>query len=257
MPRTIMGNSRANLIVEIGETDDLDIFGLGGDDRIFSGSGNDHLIGGQGNDWLSGGDGDDKLWGGNGAEDPIKPEYGNDHLFGGFGNDQLFGQSGSDTLDGGEGNDRLNGGRGDDNLTGGRGTDVMWGDEGKDLFIFEPTGVGPNNQILNDSTLDLQTMDRIMDFISTQDRIAFRGLGAAVDSVNYTEINLFGAAYSDVLATAASLIAGGMTYAFVANGDDGFLFADTNADGAVDLGVKLESLWNMSMFAASDIVLLV
>lgn len=254
--RTIFGTWGFDPIFEEAATDDLEIFAFDGNDLVFSGSGNDRLVGGKGNDQLNGGDGNDTIWGGNGpVEDRYSPDYGADRLFGGMGNDHLFGQGGNDWLEGGGGHDEINGGRGDDTILGGCGTDKMWGDEGKDRFIFSPMFQGENNQPILDSSLDQQTMDRIYDFVSGYDSIAFRGADAGVEWANYLEVDMFaGASYADVLTTASGIIASGKTYAFVADGANGYLFVDMNRDGNVDQGVMLAGLHNTSMFAASDLI---
>jgi Ca2+-binding RTX toxin-like protein len=252
--RTIYGTPIGEFIDESCATDDVQIFGGGGNDFINGGTGNDELIGGAGDDKLNGFDGDDWLWGGDGVfEDPTKPDQGNDILRGEYGNDHLFGQSGNDILEGGEGHDELNGGRGDDKITGGWGHDRMWGDAGKDQFIFNHS-IGANNQLYCDSSLNAQSMDEIFDFVSGQDQIAFRGMASA-DAANYGELDMFpGASYADVLRVGTAIIASGKTYAFVADGNDGYLFADQNGDGVVDMGVQLHHLHNTSMFAPTDLI---
>jgi len=76
-------------------TQDVVIFGGGGDDLIFGGSGNDRISGGDGNDLIFGGSGNDKISG----------DDGNDRLFGQGGDDELRGGLGRDLCDGGDGND--------------------------------------------------------------------------------------------------------------------------------------------------------
>jgi Ca2+-binding RTX toxin-like protein len=252
--RTRYGSPFDEFIDESCATDDVQIFGGGGKDFINGGTGNDELIGGAGDDRLNGFDGDDWLWGGDGVfEDPTNPDQGSDTLRGESGNDHLFGQSGNDTLYGGEGNDELNGGRGDDTIIGGWGSDRMWGDAGKDTFVLAAST--PWNQLICDSSLNGQWMDQIFDFVSTQDKIRFAGLAAAVEDVNYKEIDMFpGASYADVLRMGTAIIAGGKTYAFVADGNDGYLFADMNGDHVVDMGVKLHHLATTSLFAPTDLI---
>jgi Ca2+-binding RTX toxin-like protein len=237
------GNDRADLS---SFCDDFVIFGFAGDDRIFSGSGNDALIGGDDEDQLRGGAGNDELWGGRGPDElATDPEYAGDWLLGEEGNDRLFGGADKDFLDGG---------RGDDVLIGGRGADVMRGDEGNDTFLFNHNWREGNEPSISDSMPGLQSMDHIEDFISGKDMLLFTGHAAGEDGVNYGEMDVSGD-FSTVLSAAAGIIGGGATYAFVADGLNGFLFVDMNGDSVVDLGVMLASLRNTSMFAASDIVL--
>ncbi|WP_426041254.1 hypothetical protein [Brevundimonas sp. TWP2-3-4b1] len=105
----------------------VDLFGLGGNDRLFGGAAGDILDGGDGDDYLVGGAGADRLVGGAGndvmygGEAGSSVSSGQDVLNGGDGDDQLFG---SGTLDGGAGNDIIRGsgiligGQGDDQLSG-------------------------------------------------------------------------------------------------------------------------------------------
>lgn len=255
MARTIPGTSRADDFDFSGESDDLNIFGFKGNDVLRSGSGNDLLVGGLGNDNLFGGDGNDTLWGGNGETERIDDaDTGNDRLFGGAGHDKLFGQNGNDQLFGGEGDDTLNGGRGADSLKGGIGTDVLIGDEGADRFEFDGRSVDENGNLVRDSSLFLQTMDRVMDFVHSQDQIVFTGGMVGIENGNYIELDRPGADYSTILSVANDrMLETGMTYVFIADGTNGFLFADVNGDKHPDMGIMLMGVHNTSMFAAWDI----
>ncbi|MEM6624138.1 MAG: DUF4114 domain-containing protein [Pseudomonadota bacterium] len=118
------------------------LFGMAGHDSVSGGdgadilrgnSGDDSLGGGTGSDVLYGGKGDDTL-GGSGGDDALYGDSGNDKLFGGAGVDQLTGGSGDDALDGGSGHDTLDGGSGVDSLEGGLGNDVLKGGSGSDVL---------------------------------------------------------------------------------------------------------------------------
>ena len=76
-------------------SENLALYGHGGDDVLTGGYGTDTLNGGAGNDALNGGSGDDTLYGGDGS----------DTLNSGSDDDTLYGGGGSDTLIGGAGND--------------------------------------------------------------------------------------------------------------------------------------------------------
>lgn len=78
-------------------------------------------------------------------------------------------------------------------------------------------------------------MDRIMDFMSGQDRIQIHFAPCGADGVNYAELDLPGAGFADVYGAAKGIIEAGMVYAFVADGENGFLFADSNRDGEIDI----------------------
>jgi Ca2+-binding RTX toxin-like protein len=99
----------------VANTSLIQVFGLGGNDRITLDESNGALPAA-------------RLFGG----------AGNDTLTGGSGDDSLFGQSGNDTLLGKGGNDLLFGGAGDDVLTGGDGNDQLFGEAGNDLMIWNP-----------------------------------------------------------------------------------------------------------------------
>jgi RTX calcium-binding nonapeptide repeat (4 copies) len=97
------------------ESQDVDIFAGGGNDRVTNTT----------NYWTR----VDGLFGAD-----VLDGQGNDVLIGGAGNDRLFGQAGKDTLLGGPGNDRINGGGGNDIVDCGPGKhDIGIGGPGKDL----------------------------------------------------------------------------------------------------------------------------
>jgi Ca2+-binding RTX toxin-like protein len=127
----------------VANTSEIEIFGLGGNDRLsltetngalpradlFGGDGNDTLIGGSAADFLFGQLGNDTLIG-NGGNDFLFGGAGDDILTGGSGNDQVFGEAGNDRMiwnpgdgtdvnEGGDGNDtvEVNGGNGAENFT--------------------------------------------------------------------------------------------------------------------------------------------
>ncbi|HIK06317.1 MAG TPA: hypothetical protein IGS40_16640 [Trichormus sp. M33_DOE_039] len=140
----INGNSLNNLLV--GDVNDDQIYGYGGDDTIDGGYGNDSLYGGDGNDTIYGSYSNDKLDGGYG-DDILYGDTGEDILEGSYGDDRLYGGAQSDRLSGGENNDLLKGGSEDDILEGGYGNDILNGDEGNDSLDG-----GGNDDILIGST---------------------------------------------------------------------------------------------------------
>jgi Ca2+-binding RTX toxin-like protein len=99
----------------VANTSRIQIFGLGGDDRLSLNDTNGVLPRAS-------------LYGGSG----------NDTLIGAAAADFLFGQAGNDTLLGNGGNDFLFGGAGDDLLTGGAGNDMVFGEAGNDRMIWNP-----------------------------------------------------------------------------------------------------------------------
>ncbi len=170
-------NNLGLFALDIGTTENLDVNGQGGDDRISirdltgvadlrtidvdGGDGNDVINGsflmpgitfiargGAGNDIIFGGAGNDVLLGEDGR-DIILGGDGNDFISGGDGNDILLGSDGNDVILGGRGRDVLSGGRGNDILLGGDDNDVLLGGEGND-FLDGGNGIdslngGPGN----------------------------------------------------------------------------------------------------------------
>lgn len=97
----------------VANTNEIDVFGQGGDDTITVNESNGpmpavHVFGGDGNDKITGGSGADLLFG----------QAGDDTIKGGGGNDLLFGGAGNDTLDGGSGDNQLFGEAGNDLMLG-------------------------------------------------------------------------------------------------------------------------------------------
>ena len=163
----------------------IDVFGLGGNDRIIlkgltipvlvdAGDGNDRvdasgvkavgvtLLGGAGNDVLKGG-------------------AGADVIDGGPGNDRIIGNGGNDTLRGGEGNDIFvwHDGDGNDSIDGGGGTDtvkVELGDKGDVVQVnADATRVTVSRSNLTPFVLELTTIERlILDAEDGADRIVVK-----------------------------------------------------------------------------------
>ncbi|GAB5512219.1 MAG: hypothetical protein Rhims3KO_36200 [Hyphomicrobiales bacterium] len=98
---------------------------LHGDDVVSSfGTNNRNLYGGFGDDKLAGSSGSNYLYGGSG-NDELTGGHDDDHLNGGSGSDVLFGAAGDDNLFGWLGDDRIAGGDGNDDVYGGPGTDTV------------------------------------------------------------------------------------------------------------------------------------
>jgi Ca2+-binding RTX toxin-like protein len=128
-----------------GEAGDDSIYGQEGQDTITGGTGNDLVFGGAGNDQLDGGNDNDKVSGGTG-NDAIQGGLGNDVLDGGVGNDVVDGGAGNDTVSGGVGTDTLKGGANDDTYVFvlGSGTDTIEDTSGNDKIVLNGGGVGIN-----------------------------------------------------------------------------------------------------------------
>lgn len=125
----------------------VDLFGLGGDDRLIGSPAGDYIDGGPGMDIIRGGRGDDILIGGGRDDaDLIEGNAGNDRIVGvgilrgGTGNDSIFG-IGTAILEGGPGDDELSAGRQRQTMIGGPGNDILIGAVNRERF---PSG--PNNR---------------------------------------------------------------------------------------------------------------
>ncbi len=203
-----------------------DLSGGDGDDLIKGNSGDDTVSGDAGNDTLSGGKGDDELHGGSGADildgnsgddfifggsgdDVLKGSSGADALSGDSGDDQLDGGSGDDVLSGGEGNDALRGGTGDDQLAGGSGSDVLDGAKGNDVLL----GDGGSDRLKGGSGNDTLSGGEGKDHLNG---------GSGDDLLN-------GGAGSDRVYLGA-----GDDIAFGGADSDRFVFRSEDLDGATD-----------------------
>lgn len=212
---TLAGHEGADALY--GESGQDRLSGFEGNDTLFGGSGNDELYGYLDHDQLNGGSGDDLLDGGSGHDRLVgdvaldmlnSPDRtSNDTLSGGDGQDTLYGGFGNDVLMGGNGNDLLVGDTGDDTLVGGMGQDTLTGgsgrDSGRDVFVFNPS---------NEAYLTT-----ITDFVSGEDRIDVSGFTLA----GFT----------------STAIRNSVTF----NATTRMITADFNADGFLDLNVRLTS----------------
>jgi Ca2+-binding RTX toxin-like protein len=229
------------------------VYGGDGNDRIFYGDttsnvilfgdnmtspgahdGNDTIVSGSGDDYIYGGGGNDRIWGG----------AGNDVIYG----DMPFGSAkGDDLIVGGAGTDYIYGGAGNDQIWGGRDVDYLTGGSGADTFAFAA----------GDSGLHYADADVIYDFTPSFDR-GFPGdvidVGSKGTSSNFGHITIdtshqftWAAEYEHALssANAAMQIHPTREYEFVTDGQDGWLFADTNGDHRVDTGIELRGVTDM------------
>jgi Ca2+-binding RTX toxin-like protein len=228
----------------IGTQGDDALQGTSGNDVIFGLAGNDSLLGHEGNDLVCGNEGDDIVVGGQGDDTAVGGQ-GNDVVFGNLGNDMLLGNLGNDALYGGQGDDTIYGGQGDDYIVGGAGNDLLVGGLGNDTFAFNE---GDTNYVPATGT-----GDTIADFATGQDKIDFLQ-GPAGTATNFVATSIGSAAFATIEAAAKALIGGNVQYVFVADGADGFLFADENHDGAIDDVVKLAGVGAAAGLKFSDIV---
>ena len=220
------------------------VAGLDGDDSIVGGAGNDTLLGNTGDDVLLGNTGDDQLYGGQG-DDKLVGGQQNDIVVGNQGDDVLLGNQGNDTLFGGVGNDTLFGGQGNDLLWGGQGNDLLYGNEGKNTFGFNPGDTGFLSGV--------GTGDTIGDFKTGSDHIDFAS-GSAGSAQNFGATSTTSTDFASIQAQAQKLINGGDTYAFVADGVDGYLFTTGGNGATIQDAVKLAGAGTIDSLHAQDIV---
>ena len=109
--------------VQLQQGQEIQVLGLGGDDRIV-------LKGLNRNALVDGGDGNDKIDG-----HKVTNSLASLTLLGGNGKDRLIGGRGNDILRGGDGKDFLSGEKGEDLLDGGLGNDILIGGPGQDVLI--------------------------------------------------------------------------------------------------------------------------
>ncbi|MEO0987541.1 MAG: pre-peptidase C-terminal domain-containing protein [Cyanobacteria bacterium J06639_14] len=166
----IVGTEAAETLV--GDAEDNNIDGLGGEDTI---------AGGLANDLILGGDGDDVLRGDRNSRSTQDGEPGGDDIiFGGEGNDRIGGKAGNDILSGDAGDDFIWGDDGDDILMGVTGNDILTGDNsssgsGSDTFVF---GNGDGTDTITDFEVGL-------DFIGlVEGELVFEDLSFTQDGDN-------------------------------------------------------------------------
>ncbi|SEL57052.1 epralysin. Metallo peptidase. MEROPS family M10B [Pseudomonas agarici] len=136
-----------------------------------------------------------------------------EHATGGAGHDLLLGNDGVNELRGGAGNDILHGAGG---------ADKLWGGAGNDTFVFI---------VVSDSALNAG--DRIMDFVSGQDKIDLSGItqGSALNFVNA----FTGHAGDAVLSYVASTGLGTLAIDFSGHGVADFLVTTVGQAAVTDI----------------------
>ncbi|MBW7901823.1 MAG: calcium-binding protein [Rhodocyclaceae bacterium] len=186
---------------------------------------------GTGNDTITGGTAADTLDGGNG-EDVIRAGAGDDVVSGGAGADLLYGEIGNDTIIGGAGND------------------TIYGGDGADVFVFT-TGNG---------------VDRIMDFVSTTDKIDVTGasgelLGNVAIAGNTTVTTAAAASGASIFATADNqafyLSFNGAAANLTTGGAATLSTSDLTATSLTNLAAYLAEQYNANSAANTDDVMLV
>ena len=246
-----MGDDR----ITVGNGSNL-LYGNEGSDTIQAGNGGDTIVGGQdstdgadlitsgsGNDLILGNGGDDTVAAGGGA-DTVVGGFGRDLILGNQGNDLLLGNQGDDTLYGGQGGDTLVGGMGNDVLSGNEGDDVLYGNEGLNTFVFAPGDT--------DFKSGVSTGDTVVDFATGSSRIDFAS-GPAGTASNFAAAQTTSTDFAQIQALAQTLLTGSVSYAFVADGVDGFLFTTGGTGTAITDAVKLTGAGSAGAVKATDI----
>ena len=154
-------------------------------------------------------------------------------------------------LTGALGDETLTGSTAADRITGGAGADSLIGGSGSDVFVFGST----------DSGLTLGTADKIADFTSGADTLSLGLAGnATAGTGNYVEAGASVADFAAALAAANTALAAlngtsaaSQLYAFEFDGTNGYLFIDTDSDGASDQVIVLAGVTNTGI-SAGDIV---
>ncbi len=152
-------------------------------------------------------------------------------------------------ITGGDGNNSLVGSLGADIITGGAGADTLVGGGNSDTFIIANSDTGVTHT----------TIDVITDFATGVDAL---DMDAPNSYVELADMNLgaFGTSVAfDNALNAATLAANGVSldYIFVGTNNPsaigGYLFADIDGDGVVDVGVGLAGVLSAA-FAQADII---
>jgi|NOAtaT_6_FD_contig_101_193354_length_3711_multi_3_in_0_out_0_1 hypothetical protein len=143
-----------------------------------------------------------------------------------------------------DGNDTITGGAGDDTITGGAGVDALTGGVGIDTYVF----------VDGDSGVETGTQDTITQFSAGTDLIDFGVAGSLTNYEEYSAATITDYASAVTAANTEADADDGVIYLFITDLTNGWVFADYDDDGTVDLGVSLTGLATLNTFAASSLV---
>lgn len=172
------------------------------------------------------------------------------------GNDTIIATAAADTIATNGGNDKVTGGAGADTITLGAGTDTV------------VINSGDSGNVLNLQGSNLNTIDRIVSFVSGTDKI---DMAVAGTSTNYTEVDGAGATtFAAALTLARTALTGDVKYAYVYSVDDtaaglalatdgitaseGILVYDADGVDGGETVIVLAGTANAAFFAYTDIV---
>jgi len=183
---------------------------------------------------------------GHGHDDEAPPFVGDQTLTGTDAADRLTGGKGDDDLSGEAGDDRLKGGHGDDTLSGGEGNDVLAGGQGADELTG---GAGEDVFKVSGPAKSLESLDRVLDFTSGEDRLVFDDDVVLSDNgfVTATAVD-----YADALAQAKDAITAGADVVAVQLGADVIVFGGEAGDHDVEGAIVLVGK-SLSDITAADI----
>lgn len=273
-----MARARASITTDgrilFGTDGDDSLYGTGGDDTVHGFAGNDFIDAGGGRDTVFAGKGDDTVLGGDGDDTILAQDRDSDSV-GAWGRDKVDGGEGKDTIDyrlttsnvylgggadddviyAGSGADTLDGGKGNDFLFGGNlSSDVLTGGEGADTFAFGMEAI--HTPLPDGATSHTYFLDRVTDFSAKAgDRLDFPMAGTAD---NYAERSItlspYFSEFRQLDAAADGMIDGEHHFAFITDGQRGYLFADIDFDKQWDTRVTLDGVGSVEKFDFSFIV---
>lgn len=258
----------------------MTVFGTDGRDTLYGGHGNDTIYAGEGNDIVIGGDGDDRIYADSGPAG-YNNYWGYDKAYGGNGGDvidyshalervEIYGDAEKQAYADRDGNDTIYGGRGSDIIVGGGGNDTIYGGDGNDIIVTD-YGAETKNGYYGQNTVygghgqdtvivsgwdriviykgDSNPVDGQQDIISQfQHTHAVLDLPGDADASNYAEVKIAAKGFDAALHMANSMLAT-KDYVFITDGEDGYVFADTDFDGRADIGVTIAMLTSTDQFS--------
>lgn len=186
------------------------------------------LRGTNGNDTLIGTDSDEDEIFGLGGNDIINGGFGDDYINAGMGKDKTIGGFQNDHIKGEEGNDVISGNSGDDNLDGGDGTDAISGGSGSDVILVAATS---SDIVDGGTGLDVISIDysKFQSAINVvfQDWNLEQTLAGGIRVVNVERLVVQGSGFADTIAGGRyrDSLSGGSGADFI-SGDRGDDFLD-------------------------------